>query len=876
MAPPPPAAAFWTEPAEALLRRLGATPDGLAAEEAGRRLALHGPNRTADGAAPSLARKLGRRLVEPLVAILLVAALVSGLTGDWPGFWIIAAIVGISVGLDVAQEHRAEAAAAALRARVAVRARIRRDGAAVLLPVEVIVPGDVVELAAGALVPADGIVLESRGAQANEALLTGEPYPVPKRAGLPPGIPPRDRAAATPADAENALFAGTALVAGAATMLVVATGQATRLGGIAAALAARRLPTAFERGLHGLGLLILRLTAFLVLFVLLAHLALGRPAVESFLFAVALAVGLTPELLPMVTTVTLARGALRMARKRVVVKRLAAIHDLGAMDVLCTDKTGTLTEARIVLAGATGPAGGASERVLMLAAVNAGLATGPPTALDGAILAAHPLPAGWRLRGEAPFGFERRRSSVLAEGEVDGRTGRLLIAKGAPETVLAACTAVEGPEGAVLALDPPARAALRARAEAEGAAGLRLLGIATRALPDGVAPGAGEAGPEAERDLVFAGFCAFLDPPKDSAAAAVARLGALGVRVKIVSGDAAPVVRHLVETLGLPCHGLLTGEEIEAMDAPALAHRVQEVDLYARVSPDQKRRVILALKALGHTVGFIGDGINDAPAIHAADAGLSVQDATEVARAAADLILLAPDLSVLAEGVEEGRRTYGNVMKYVRMGTSSNFGNMLSMAVASLAIPFLPLLPAQILLNNLLYDLSEMGIPFDAVDREDQVRPHGWDMKEVWRFTLVMGPLSSVFDLATFAILFWGFEAGPEAFRTAWFVESMATQILVIFLIRAAGPAWRATPPHPVLVATSLAALAAALFLALGPFAAVLGFAPLPGGLLLAMAGLVAAYLALAEGLKRVARPPPGRRGLAPPPRQVADRPPAP
>jgi Mg2+-importing ATPase len=326
---------------------------------------------------------------------------------------------------------------------------------------------------------------------------------------------------------------------------------------------------------------------------------------------------------------------------------------------------------------------------------------------------------------------------------------------------------------------------------------------------------------------------------------------------KIVSGDAAPVVRHLVQALGIPAQGLLTGEEIADMDHHALAARVEQVDLYARVSPDQKRRILLALKARGHTVGFIGDGINDAPAIHAADAGISVQEATEVARAAADLILLAPDLGVLAEGVEEGRRTYANVMKYVRMGTSSNFGNMLSMAVASLAIPFLPLLPAQILLNNLLYDLSETGIPFDAVDEEDLAAPHGWDMRQVLRFTLVMGPLSSVFDMATFALLLlpapWGFGASPEEFRTAWFVESMATQILVIFLIRTAGPAWRAARPHPVLAATSLGALAVALAFALGPFAPVFGFAPLPGGLLAALLGLVLLYLAAAEALKRLA-----------------------
>ena len=824
---PPPTDRFWTTPAAELLTRLGTTPRGLGTAEASRRLAAFGPNSVAEDPRRHLLLKLARRLAEPLVAILLVAGLVSGLTGDWPGFAIILAVVGVSVSMDVVQEERAEQAAARLRDSVAVRATVRRDGRAQPVPVERIVPGDVVELAAGALVPADGVVLEAGNVQVNEALLTGEPYPVAKRPGPSAG--------AGPADAFDALFAGTAVVAGAVTMLVVATGHATRLGGVAAALATRRPPTAFERGLHALGLLILRLTAFLVLFVLLAHLAFHRPALESFLFAVALAVGLTPELLPMVTTVTLSRGAMRMAAKRVVVKRLAAIHDLGAMDVLCTDKTGTLTEARIALAEAIAPDGSPAERVLALAALNAGLATGRPTSLDAAILAAAKPRPGWRALAEAPFGFERRRSSVLCEGE----GLRLLVVKGAPEAVLAACTAAEG-----VAFD---RAALLAMAEARGAAGLRLLGIAVRAVPPGEEP----AGPAAERDLVFAGFCAFLDPPKQSAGAAVARLAALGVRTRIISGDAAPVVRHLVETLGLPSRGLLTGEEIEAMDAPALQARVAEVDLYARVSPDQKRRVIMALKACGHTVGFIGDGINDAPAIHAADAGLSVEGATEVARAAADLILLAPDLGVLADGVAEGRRTYANVTKYIRMGTSSNFGNMLSMAVASLAIPFLPLLPAQILLNNLLYDISEIGIPFDAVDAADLARPHAWDMGAVLRFTLVMGPLSSLFDLATFGILFWGFQATPEAFRTAWFVESMATQVLVIFLIRTAGPAWRAVPPHPALVATSLGALAVALALALGPLAPVLGFAPLPGTLLGLIGLLVVLYLLAAEWLKR-------------------------
>ncbi|WP_431270588.1 cation-translocating P-type ATPase [Dankookia sp. P2] len=607
-----------------MLARLGSGRQGLAVAEAARRLAADGRNAVAEHVPAAIGRKILRRMAEPLIAILIVAGLVSGLTGDWPGFGIILGIVAVSVAMDVMQEHRAEQAAAALRESVAVRATVRQGDRVEGVPVESLVVGDVVELAAGALVPADGVLLESQGLQVNESLLTGEPYPVAKRPGTSGG--------ATPAEATNAVFSGTAVVAGAATMLVVATGPATRLGGVAAALAARRPATAFERGLRGLGLLILRLTVFLVLFVLLAHLAFHRPPLESFLFAVALAVGLTPELLPMVTTVTLSRGAMRMAAKQVVVKRLAAIHDLGAMDVLCTDKTGTLTEARIALADATSP------RVLRMAALNAGLASGVPTALDAAILAAQPVPAGWRLLAEAPFGFERRRSSVLAEGEGQ----RLLVVKGAPEAVLAACTAAEA--------GPFDRAALLGAAEARGAEGLRLLGVAVRAMPEGETVD----GPEAERDLTFLGFCAFLDPPKRSAAAAVARLAGLGIRTKVVSGDAAPVVRHLVQALGIPAEGLLTGEEIAAMDDHALAARVGAVDLYARVSPDQKRQILLALKARATRSASSATGINDAPAIHAADAGISVQEATDVARAAADLILLAPDLGVLAEGWRKG------------------------------------------------------------------------------------------------------------------------------------------------------------------------------------------------------------------------------
>ncbi|MCW1381878.1 magnesium-translocating P-type ATPase [Novosphingobium sp. KCTC 2891] len=839
---------FWAASAADIAGHDGPASQGLTSTQAGERLARFGPN-TLDVSAPTRwLVKILRKFAQPLVLILLVAALVSGLTHDPASVIIILAIVLVSIGLDVVQESGAERAAAALRQSIAIKVAVLRDGRVQELAVGEIVPGDVVDLSPGDLVPADGIVLESRSARVNEALLTGEPYPVEKRAG-PSG-------AADPADAHDALFGGTALVSGSARMLVAATGRQTQLGGIAAALRADEPPTAFERGLHALGILIVRLTVFLVLFVLLAQIGFHRPPLESFLFAVALAVGLTPELLPMVTTVTLSRGAVRMAKRQVIVRKLAVIHDLGAMDVLCTDKTGTLTEARIEMASWTGIDGQTSPHVLELAGVNSRFDSGVGSPLDEAILARanEAITGSWRRIADLPFDFERRRAAVVAEK--DGQ--RLLIVKGAPEAMLAVSRFAEGADGQVHPLDADLHAQLEQMVEQQAAAGFRMLGIAMRPWTSDD----GKVSPDDERELVFVGFCAFLDPPKTSASAAIARLQALNVRVKIISGDAAPVVRHLVQALALDSRGLLTGDEIAALSHEALIARVKDTDLFARVSPDQKMRIIRALSEGGHTVGFLGDGINDAPAIKAADAGISVESATDVARAAADLILLAPDLGVLADGVEEGRRTYANITKYLRMGTSSNFGNMLSMALASLVIPFLPLTAIQILLNNLLYDLSEIGIPFDYVDDQEIAAPHNWDMRAIMRFTAVMGPLSSLFDIATFGILLLAYHAGPAEFRTAWFVESIVTQILVIFIIRTRALPWRSRP-HPMLAVTSLSALAVALFAALGPFAGVFGFAPLPGRLLLAVAGLAAIYLVLAQSLKHLAMRQPGTVGTA-------------
>jgi Mg2+-importing ATPase len=834
--PDPRSSDFWTRGADALLAELTTTAAGLSTDEAAARLRIGGRNVVAEAPRRRLLAKAAKRLTDPLIAILIVAAFIAGGMGDLASAAIILVVVAASIALEVTQEHGAQKAVDALKHSVAVHAAVRRDGRAVETPVEDIVPGDVVELAAGDLVPADGLVLDAEGAQADESLLTGEAFPVDKRPGA--------CAAAAPAEAFSAVFGGTALVRGTALMLVVATGARTRFGGIAAALVSAEPPGSLERGLHAFGALILRLTGFMVLFVLLADLVAQRSVIETFLFAVALAVGMTPELLPMIMTVTLSRGAVRMAARQVVVKRLAAIHDLGAMTVLCTDKTGTLTQAKIALAGTPGVDGNDSTRVRELAAVNSGFEQKLKSPLDNAILAAagDVNLADWHYLADVPFDFDRRRVSVLAEKASE----RLLIVKGAPEDILGLSTAVETAHG-VVPLDATHRAALERLQHEKASQGLRCIGVGFRAMPD-----AGRAGVADERDLVFAGLCIFADPPKDSAALAIRKLENAGVRVKIVSGDAAASVEHLVKTLGFPARGLVTGPEIAALSDVALALKANHVDVFARISPDQKTRVIRALQAAGHTVGFIGDGINDAPALHAADVGLAVDSATEVARAAADMIMLEADLGVVAAGVEEGRRTYANIMKYLRMGTSSNFGNMLSMAVASLIIPFLPLTPIQVLLNNLIYDLSEVGIPYDRVERADVRRPHGFEMSELLRFTLIMGPLSSVFDVAAFVVLLKGFHAAPETFRTAWFVESMATQILVIFLIRTALPVW-ASRPHRALAVTSLGALALTLILALTPLGAPLGFVPLPPAVLAAMAALVVGYLVSSELVKHAA-----------------------
>ena len=808
--------------------------NGLTRDEALSRLKEVGPNRLQPATQRAVVLQFLAYFKNPLVLVLLAACGISALTGDLTGALIIGLIVVMSVTLDFVQAYRAGRAAEQLALQVAVTATVLRDGLPCELPVTELVPGDVVQLSAGDLVPADGRVLEANDFFVNQAQLTGEPYPVEKKFTA---------AQTWELDEDNAVFMGSSVVSGSARVLLGRTGSATALGLIAVSLAQPAPPTAFEIGTRRFGMLIVRLTVLLVLFTLLVNVALHRALLESFLFAVALAVGLTPELLPMVVSVTLTRGALRMADLKVIVKRPSAIQDMGAMDVLCTDKTGTLTEAKIRLERHVDATGQDNPQVLALAYLNSFFESGLKSPLDDAILAHGDIDvSGWTKIDEVPFDFERRRVSVLVQ-RIDARR---LVVKGAPEDIVRLCTQYQDSTGATATLDEAAHERINALFDSLGEEGFRVLGIAWRDVP--------QDHPHAvisdESELVFAGFAAFLDPPKTSAGDALRAMAASGVAVKVVTGDNERVTRHVCTQLGVPIDGVLTGSEVAAMNDDALRARVESVNLFCRVNPAQKNRIILALKARGRVVGYLGDGINDAPSLHTADVGISVEGAVDVAKQAADMILLERDLMVLHQGILEGRRTFGNVMKYIMMATSSNFGNMFSMAAATLFLPFLPMLPLQILLNNLMYDVSEITLPLDNVDAEDLEQPKRWDMAFVRNFMLTIGPISSLFDLLTFYMLINLFNAHESLFRTGWFVESIASQVLVIFVIRTRRNPLR-SHPNRWLVLTSLGVVLSAMLLPFTPLAPYLGFTPLPLSFFALLTGLLMAYLLMVEGGKQ-------------------------
>jgi Mg2+-importing ATPase len=826
---------FWTLPETDLLAELGTSAGGLSGAEASLRLNQWGPNELAPPRRGEGLREIARYLANPLVLILLLASGLSAFLGQLTSSIVIALMLVLSVALNFTQVYRSQNAARNLRQRVAQTATVQRDGALQDLPAREVVPGDIIHLAAGDLVPADARLLAAKDLFLNEAALTGESLPREKH---PATAPP---AAAEAAAATTAVFRGTSVVSGIGAAAVVRTGVTTELGQVAAHLSARPPETEFERGTRRFGFLILQVVIFLVLFVFLVNALLRRDRLESFLFAVALAVGLTPELLPMIVSVTLSSGAVRMARRKVIVKRLAAIENFGSMDILCSDKTGTLTIGVVTVATHVNMRGEDDATVIRLAALNSAHQTGLRSPMDEAILRhEHPAVEHSRRVDEIPFDFARRRVSVV----VDDGERRVLITKGAPEGVLGQCTAVEL-DGAPTPFDGALRNAADRLFQDLSHEGYRVLAVAYRPVEPRAAYTVAD-----ERDLTLVGFAAFLDPPREDVAETLAALGRDGVDVKILTGDNELVARRICGQVGLAVDGIVLGADVDRMSDPALAAVAERTTLFARVSPGQKNRIIQALRARGHVVGCLGDGINDAPALHSADVGISVANAVDVAKDAADIILLEKHLGVLHDGVLEGRRSFGNIMKYVLMGTSSNFGNMVSMAAASLFLPFLPMLPLQILLNNFLYDLSQVAIPSDRVDPAYTIKPRRWNVAFIRRYMLALGPISSGFDLLTFLVMLRIFHAGETLFRTGWFMESLATQTLVIFVIRTAERPW-ASRPSPALAWSVGTSVGIGLLLPFTPLAPWLGFVPPPPLFLATLLGMVIAYLALVELLKR-------------------------
>ena len=841
MSVPDTTAPYWSREVGDVSTSLGSGPNGLTAARAAERLAVVGPNSVEDAQRLGPLRLLWRQVGSPLVLILIFAAAVSLSLSQWVDAGIILAIVIGSSLLGFYQEYRASAAVEELKKRLALTCRVVRDGVEGTVHADALVPGDVLVLSAGNLIPADGRILEASDFLVSEASMTGESFPVEKQPGVVPADAPLARRT-------NVVFLGASVRSGTARVVVVETGRRTAFGAIAARLRAREPETNFAHGLRQFGYLLIRAMVVIVLFVLTVNLLLHRPLIESLLFSVALAVGLSPELLPAIVSVTLSAGARAMSKEGVIVRRLDAIENLGSMTVLCTDKTGTLTEGTIVLADATDPNGRTSAAVRQLAFLNAAFETGIDNPIDAAIVTAGEhaglSTAGHAKIDEIPYDFLRKRLTiVMAEGGDAER--HLVVTKGAFLNVLSICTQVER-DGAVCALTDAVTSELSAYYEAKGKAGFRVLALATRAVS---AKGAYQRDDEGE--MVFAGFLLFLDPPKADAARVLGDLAKLNVEVKVITGDNRFVTGHLAETVGLDPTSMLTGDALAKLDDEALWHAAPKTSLFAEIDPQQKERIVRALQRTGHSVGYLGDGINDAPALHAADVGISVDQAVDVARESADIILLKRDLDVLRTGVVDGRRTFANTLKYISITTSANFGNMVSMALAAPLLPFLPLVAKQILLNNFLSDVPSMAISTDLVDAARVTHPQRWDIKQIRRYMIVFGLLSSAFDLLTFAALLLLFRAGEATFQTTWFVVSLLTELGVVLVLRTRGPAWRSRPSALLLwttVAATAFALATPFF---GRGSTLFGFVPLSTVEMGTVVGIVIAYLAATEVAKR-------------------------
>lgn len=832
---------YWSKRAEALLKDLATSSTGLTASEAEQRLRLFGENRLARQEGGQTIRLLLRQVSSPLVLILIFGAVISMAAKEWTDAIIILAIVVGSALLGFTQEHRASQAIRRLRDRLALKATVMRDGKAQSLDTSRLVPGDVIVLSAGNLVPADGIVVDARDFLVSQSALTGESFPIEKTAGP-------TRIDAPLAERSNCVFLGTSVRSGTATVLIVETGANTILARIATEISRNNAETNFERGIRKFGYLLTRIMAAMVLFVLAVNLLQQRPPIESLLFAVALAVGLTPELLPAIVSVTLSAGAHHMAGRGVIVRRLEAIENMGAIDILCTDKTGTLTKGVVELSAAADPIGGESDRVFRLAAINAEFETGIENPLDAAICKAsnqRKLELGALIKvDEIPYDFLRKRLTIVVDEHGDADT-HTIITKGAFDSVISCCSRIASPQGPT-PIDQALLEEARSYYTARGAEGFRVLGVASRRVP---------AKPQYDRadeaEMVFEGFVEFLDPLKEGIEATIAKLGRLGVTTKIISGDNRHVAAHVGAAIGLDSSRLLTGRQLNETGDEALWHLAEQIAIFAEVDPQQKERIVRALQRRGHAVAYMGDGINDAPALHMADVGVSVDAAVDVARESADIVLLNRDLDVLTQGVVDGRRTFGNTLKYVAITTSANFGNMVSMAIATLFVPFLPLLAKQILLNNFLSDFPSMAISTDNVDPATADTAQRWDIGHIQSFMLVFGLISTVFDLASFLVLLKLFQTPEGLFQSAWFVVSLLTELAVVLVLRTRLPAWKSRPSGLLLVSTALTGLVAIALPYLGPVARAFGFTPLPFHLLLVSLMIVILYIAATELAKR-------------------------
>ncbi|MGD0993783.1 MAG: magnesium-translocating P-type ATPase [Gemmatimonadales bacterium] len=826
---------FWSVPADEALRRLQTAAPGLSAAEAVSRMKQYAARRLAPKKRTDVAALLLSQFTSPIVLLLLGATVISLFLHDPTDAVIILAIVLASGLLGFWQERGAAGAVEKLLSLVEVKTQVLRDGAPHDVPLTDVVPGDVVLLSAGATAPGDCLLLEARDLFVDEATLTGETFPAEKSVAVLDADTPL-------AKRTNTVFMGTHMVSGTATALVVAIGRDTEFGRVSERLKLRPPETDFERGLRRFGYLLLEVTLLLVIGIFAFNVYLHRPVLDSFLFSMALAVGLTPQLLPAIVSINLAHGARRMAERKVIVKRLASIENFGSMDVLCTDKTGTITEGVVTLQSANDLAGQPSDRVLLDAFLNASFETGFASPIDAAIRSHGSIDiSSWKKLDEVPYDFLRKRLSILAAGPV----GNLMVTKGALAQVLEVCTTAEDAAGVAAPM-----ASVREQIEAQyvqySSNGQRTLGIACKTL------GAeAKIGKESEAGMTFLGFILFSDPPKPGIEATIGRLRDLGVSLKVITGDNALVAATVAREIGLGGAQVLSGHEVRQMSDEALRASVGQVDVFAEVEPNQKERIILALRKAGHVVGYMGDGINDASALHAADVGLSVDSAVDVAKEVADIVLLEKDLDVLVEGVREGRTTFANTLKYVLMATSANFGNMFSMAGASLLLPFLPLLPKQILLTNLLTDMPETTIASDSVDAEMLARPRRWDIRFIRSFMLAFGVLSSVFDYLTFGALLFLLKAGTDQFRTGWFVESVVSASLIVLVVRSRRPFFRSRPGKRLLWAT-LGVVATALVTPYLPIAPLLGMTPLPPPFLGLVAVVVAMYIVAGEFAKHI------------------------